>query len=130
MDRGLAFVECDSISAPGLTTDVAGSFNQVCANPATDDAGGGTPMDVDRRVTFNFRTLTNGGQSDAILTVTYRVIVLDIAANVDGATLNNTAIWSWSGGSVSPAQTDVTIVEPYIEIAKTSNVNLSGNGAE
>jgi LPXTG-site transpeptidase (sortase) family protein len=130
MDRGLAFVGCDTIDAPGLTTSVAGSFAQVCANPTADDAGGGTPMDIDRRVTFNFGTLTNAGQSDATLTVTYRVIVLDILANVNGTTLNNTAVWSWAGGSIGPARTQVTIVEPKLQINKSSDVNFVGIGAE
>ena len=135
MDRGLAFVECVSINAPGLTTDVVGSFTEICSpspppSPTTDDAGGGTPMDVDRRVTFGFGTLSNNGQTDATLTVTYRVIVLDIAANVDGVTLNNTALFSWTGGSIGPAQTEVTLVEPDIEIEKTSNVNTIDVGSE
>ena len=130
MDRGLAFVECVSINAPGLTTDVAGSFPQVCANPTTSDAGGGTPMDVDRQVTFNFGTLVNNSQSDAVLTITYNVIVLDIGTNVDGMTRINAANWSWSDGSIGPAQAGVTIVEPELRIQKTSNVNVISDGAE
>ena len=87
------------------------------------------PADVDRRVTFDFGTLTNGGQTDAILTVTYRAIVLDIATNVDGASLNNSAVWSSSAGSIGPAQTTVSILEPDLTIAKTANVNFIANGS-
>jgi len=130
MERGLAFVACDSITAPGLTTSVAGSFTSVCSNAVTSDAGGGTPADVDRRVTYDFETLTNAGQTDATVTVTYRAIVLDIAVNINGNVLNNSVTWSWSGGSIGPAQTTVTIVEPQLTIIKTSNVNFIANGSE
>jgi LPXTG-site transpeptidase (sortase) family protein len=44
--------------------------------------------------------------------------------------LDNTVVWSWSGGSIGPAQARVTIVEPNIEIIKTSNVNTISNGSE
>jgi LPXTG-site transpeptidase (sortase) family protein len=130
LDRGLAFVGCDSIDATGLTTDIAGSFAGICASPTTDDAGGGTPMDVDRRVTFDFGTLTNNSQSDVTVTVTYRVIVLDTLSNNDGVSLNNTALWSWTGGSIGPVQTEVTLVEPDIQIDKTSNTNSISGGSE
>jgi len=130
MERGLAFVGCDTINAPGLTTSVAGSFTSVCANPTTSDAGGGTPMDVDRSVTFGFGTLTNAGTSDVTLSITYRAIVLDISANIRGNALNNSVSWIWSGGSVGPAQTTVTVAEPQLTINKTANVNFVSVGSE
>ena len=57
MVRGLAFVGCNSITAPGLTTNGNSDFSSVCTNPTVDDAAGGTSADVDRRVTFGFGTL-------------------------------------------------------------------------
>ncbi len=129
LDLGLAFVGCDAIDAPGLTTNIAGSFTTICANPTVDSAGGGTPADVDRRVTYNMGTLTNNGQSSAVLTVTYRAIVLDITANANGGNLNNSAVWNFSGGSIGPAQVTVGIIEPNLSIAKTSNVNFIANGS-
>ncbi|MBK9927461.1 MAG: sortase [Anaerolineales bacterium] len=128
MERGLAFVGCDSIDSTGLTTDVVGSFTQICANPTADNTG--QPVDVDRIVTFNFGTLSNNGQSDATLTVTYRAIVLNVGTNEDGTTLNNSAAFSWTGGSTTPAQVNVTIVEPDLQIEKTANVNFIANGSE
>ena len=131
MVRGLAFVGCDTIDAPGLTTSVAGGFTSVCSNPIADDAGAvpSTTADIDRRVTYNFGTLTNGGPTDAALTVTYRAIVLDIAANVHGVALNNSATWSSSAGNIGPVQTTVNIIEPDLTIAKTANVNFIANGS-
>ncbi len=129
MVRGLAFVGCNSITAPGLTTNGNSDFSSVCANPTVDDAAGGTSADVDRRVTFGFGTLANGGQTDATLTVSYRAIVLDIAANVNGTGLNNSAVWNSSAGTIGPAQTTVNILEPAVTIEKTSNVNFAANGS-
>ena len=129
MARGLAFVGCDAINAPGLTTTAAGSFTSVCANPTVGDAGGGTPADIDRQVTYNFETLENTSQANVTLTVTYRAIVLDIVANVDGESLNNSAVWNSSLGSMGPAQTIVSIVEPDLQIDKTANVNFIANGS-
>ncbi len=129
MVRGLAFVGCDTINGPGLTTSIAGGFTSVCTSPTADDAGGGTPADIDRRVTYDFGTLTNAGPTDATLTVTYRAMVLDIAANVDGVALNNSAAWSSSSGSIGPVQTTVNIIEPDLTIAKTADVNFIANGS-
>ena len=129
MEQGLAFVGCDVIDAPGLTTDVTGGFTSICNNPIVLPAMSADPADVDRRVTFDFGTLTNDGQTDAVLTITYRAIVLDIAANVDGVSLNNSAVWSSSAGNMGPAQTTVNILEPDLTIAKTANVNFIANGS-
>jgi LPXTG-site transpeptidase (sortase) family protein len=129
MQQGLAFVGCDSIDAPGLTTDVAGGFPSICANPNVLPTLSTDPADVDRRVTFELGTLENGGQDFVTLTLTYRAAVLDIATNVDGETLNNSAAWSSSVGSFGPAQAAVTILEPNLTIAKTANVNFVANGS-
>jgi LPXTG-site transpeptidase (sortase) family protein len=128
MERGLAFVGCDSITATGLTTDVSGSFTQICANPTTDSTG--QPVDVDRIVTFDFGTLSNNSQSDATLTVTYRAIVLNVGTNEDGTTLSNSAAFSWTGGKTTPVQVNVTVLEPHLQIKKTANVNFIANGSE
>ena len=130
MDHGLAFVGCDSINAAGLTTDVVGGFSAVCANPTTDDAGGGTPEDVDRRVTYNFGTLTNSGSADVTVTVNYRAIVLDIGANLDGVTRNNSAVWMWATGSAGPVRTTIEILEPKLIVDKTADNSFIANGTE
>ena len=129
MVLGLAFVGCDTINAPGLTTTIVGSFPSVCATPTVDDDGGGTSADIDRRVTFDFGTLTNTSQVNAPVTITYRAIVLDIVTNVDGSDLANSAVWNSSAGSMGPSQTTVNIVEPDLKIEKTANVNFIANGS-
>ncbi len=84
MERGLSFVDCLSITGTGLTTSVAGGFSAICSTLTIDDASGGTTVDVGRRVTFDFGTLTNPGQNNVPLTITYRTVVLDSAGNLSG----------------------------------------------
>ncbi|MEW6401705.1 MAG: sortase, partial [Chloroflexota bacterium] len=123
LDPGLAFVQCDSIDGGSLTA-TAGSFASICQNPTTDDAGGGTTADIDRRVTFNFGTLTNNDAQDVPLTLTYAAIVLDIASNVDGVTRNNSALFVTDQGNSGPAQTTVRILEPKLTVDKTADTSF------
>ena len=123
MERGLSYLDCVAITSGTLTTSNPLGFADICANPTVDDAGGGTTTDVGRRVTFNFGTLTNGGAPQT-LTIDYRAVVLDSAANVSGADLDNSAVWSSDSGSVGPRTTTVTIVEPDVSILKTSSASV------
>jgi LPXTG-site transpeptidase (sortase) family protein len=129
MQRGLAFVGCDALDAPGLTTDVTGGFTAICANPGVTPGVSTDPEDVDRRVTFTLGTLENSGQTSAALTLTYRAIVLNTAANIDGVSRKNSAVWSSSLGSMGPAQTTVNILEPKLAISKTADVNFIAEGS-
>jgi LPXTG-site transpeptidase (sortase) family protein len=132
MERGLSFMTCTSItgSDPALTTDVAGSFAGACSSPTVDDAGGSTTVDVGRRVTFDLGTLTNASGSDQTLTFSYTAVVLDSAANVSGAALNNSAEWISDSGSLTPVTSNILIVEPDLSISKTANTTLASVGSE
>lgn len=129
MERGLAFVGCDTIDAAGLTTSVAGGFASVCSNPIVLPHISTDPEDIDRRVTFDFGTITNATQSDVAIIVTYRVMVLNLPANLDGVILNNSVVWTSSAGTIGPVQTTVKIVEPDLKIEKTADVNFIANGS-
>lgn len=128
MERGLSFMDCTAITSGTLITDVVGGFPAICATPTVDDAGGGTTVDVGRRVTFNFGTLTNPGAPQT-LTIDYRAVVLDSAANVSGVDLDNSAVWSSSAGPLPAGITTVTIVEPDVTIAKTSSTSVVSVGS-
>jgi len=132
MERGLSFMTCANItgSDPALTTDVAGSFTTICSNPTVDDAGGGITVDVGRRVTFDLGTLTNASGADQTLTFEYSAVVLDSAANVSGASLDNSAEFSSDSGAVPPSTATVTIVEPDLSISKTASTSLVSVGSE
>lgn len=128
LERGLSFMDCVAITAGTLTTSNPLGFADVCANPTVDDAGGGTPLDVGRRVTFNFGTLTNPGAPQT-LTIDYRAVVLDSAANVSGVDLDNSALWNSDAGTIGPRSTTVTVVEPQVTIEKTSSASVVSVGS-
>ncbi|MCC6299155.1 MAG: sortase [Anaerolineales bacterium] len=128
MERGLSFMDCVAITPGTLTTSNPLGFADICANPTVDDAGGGTPVDVGRRVTFNFGTLTNPGAPQT-LTIDYRAVVLDSAANVSGVNLDNSVQWITDSGAVGPRTTTVTIVEPDVSIEKTSSAAVVSVGS-
>jgi len=129
MDRGLAFIGCDVINATGLTTSMAGGFASICSTPTTSNPGG-TSIDIDRQVTYDFGTLTNNSQADIPLTLTYRAIVLDIGTNTNGINLRNSALWTSDTNPLGPVQTAVQIAEPELVVQKTANVNFIANGSE
>jgi LPXTG-site transpeptidase (sortase) family protein len=142
--QGLAFVRCVSISPSNLilTTSVTGGYIEVCdadADPDPDPdspivsewpVGSIDPVDVDRHVIFELGTLTNGDTVDRTLTVTYEAIVLDNADNVDGESRSNSAVFTWSGGTLAPDATTVNIVEPKLIIVKAADNNFIKIGSE
>ncbi len=137
MDRGLALFDCVSVvpSSAALTTSLApGDFSTICANNVTtNDTGTGQPEDVDREAIFSLGNIANSGQTDATLTITYRAIVLDIQSNRGAATqtvLNNSAVFSWDNGSLGPVSRQVTLIEPDLQIVKSSNTNFVATGTD
>jgi LPXTG-site transpeptidase (sortase) family protein len=124
LDRGLAFVSCDVITAEaGLTTNGSADFSTVCANPTVSTYPAGSPDDEDlgRQVDFNFGLLENTGGGIAQLTVRYDVVVLDSLGNQSGSTppLNNEAEWIWDSGDLSDQATGVVILESDLTLIKS-----------
>ena len=120
LDQGLAFVSCDAITTTGTVSATAGTWNHICQNPTVtaEPVGSTAAVDQGRRMVWNFGNVTNGGLTDATITVRYQVVVLDSAANVSGQNLNNQAAWAWDGGSAGDSASDVTILEPELTLSK------------
>lgn len=123
LGAGLAFVGCDSVIAPSLTTTLAGGFLAACnpdINPTV--APQSTPdSETDAAlVTFSLGNVNNSTADTQFIAITYRVIVLDVPGNRDGVGgLNNSVAWSWDGTSLPPVQaTPVEVVEPDLSIDK------------
>jgi LPXTG-site transpeptidase (sortase) family protein len=131
LDQGLAYVRCDSISAGTLTTDLSGGFNAACTNglpPTNPLVTAQPPTDANsinqgRRMVFDLGNVTNPGPNDQILTLTYKVIVLDIKSNVNGTkNLNNHVVWTWNAtSSLSGEATPVSVTEPVLKITKKAD---------
>ncbi|MBI4762444.1 MAG: sortase [Chloroflexota bacterium] len=108
LDAGLAFVALDSATlSPSLS--ITGSTTPSVA------AGG-------QAVTFNFGDITNSDNDNTTaetITLTYRVVALNVAGNQSGTLLNNAARFTWNGGSASASAANLTVIEPTVNTAKS-----------
>ncbi len=126
LDRGLAYMDCESITVTGSLTATAGTWDTICANPvvSAEPTGSTDPVDQGRKVVWNFGTVTNSGTTDATITVRYRVVVLDNEGNQSGLDLQNQATWSWRGGDDSASADPVTVVEPDLALNKQASPRI------
>lgn len=135
LDPGLAFVGFDSLTVSNpaaVSTSVGGGFPAVLSGPTVSNPGA-TAVTAGSRVSFNFGTITNTDTNSAVaetITLTYRAVVLNAAANVRGQLRNNSAAWTAGGSTVTANAPDVVIVEPTLAVAKTASpVNGDANDA-
>jgi LPXTG-site transpeptidase (sortase) family protein len=131
MDRGLAFVTCESITpSSGSLTTTAGTFADICDSPTVSEepTGSGAAADQGRRVSFDFGDVGNPTGTSQSLTVRYTVVVLNNAGNVQGVDLKNGITWTWEAGSLSASASETTVVEPGLSLSKiaTPTVGLPG----
>ena len=122
LDRGLAFVGCDA------TTPISSGSLVLAQNPCTTPSAltvqpepttSVDTADAGRRITFDFGQVDNTSGSIQTLIVTYQVVVLDVADNVNGVKdLNNSVQWQWNGGTLSGSAESVEVVEPQLAIEK------------
>jgi LPXTG-site transpeptidase (sortase) family protein len=57
-------------------------------------------------------------------------VVLDSAGNISGISLDNSAQWTWAGGSLGPISETVVVVEPNVSISTTANSLTASVGSE
>lgn len=129
MEQGLALFDCQSITGVGVATSLAGGFG--CAGNVTTAPG--TGVDIDRIVTFTLGDLTNTGQVDGTITIIYRAMVLDVVSNRGGATqtqLDNSAQLTWNNTPLPPVSRTITVIEPDLQIVKSSNTNFVAVGTD
>ncbi len=136
LDSGLAFVSCVSVDGGTLTTTLPGGFADACNDPVNpivqaEPAGSPNTTDQGRRITFDFGDVTNSSATATeTLLVTYEVVVLDIAANVNGVSgLNNNVLWTWDGGSLTASAPPLEIIEPELSIDKSAEPTTLPFGA-
>jgi LPXTG-site transpeptidase (sortase) family protein len=135
LDAGLAFVDCDSVVAsdPRLTTTLPGGFSAACnpdVNPTIAPQSTPEAQNDANLATFSLGDVQNATADTQTVTITYRVIVLDIPSNRDGISgLNNSASWSWVGTTLPPVSaTPVEVVEPALSIDKNATPRSSEYG--
>ena len=125
LDTGLALVSLISITAsPGLSTSAMGGFSGVLAGAAIGSGGS--------NFTLDFGTLTNSDANDGVtetIELLYNVAVLNTAANNRGVGLNNSAVFRFSGSSVTASASNVVIVEPELQVLKSGSI-ASGDAGD
>jgi LPXTG-site transpeptidase (sortase) family protein len=117
MDKGLAFVECASVTSAGV--DVTNTFCPPTVSEIVDIGDAGNPANPGRQIQFNIGNIA-ANSSASTLVIRYRAVVLDVIENQETVALNNNAAWVWLGGSVSASAGDVNIVEPDLSIDKSA----------
>jgi len=112
---GLSFVSIDAITASGGLSFSGGL--PVPGSVVPTAAGGDA-----NRITIPFGTITNADTDNATaerITVTYTVVVANVAGNQQGVSQGNDARFTSSTIAVGDAAPDVTVVEPSLTVALT-----------
>ncbi|MBK7601249.1 MAG: DUF11 domain-containing protein [Acidobacteria bacterium] len=103
------------------------------ASPSPNPAVGANGISA----TFNLGTVTNSNTNNAVaetITITYRAVVLNTAINQAGQLRNNSAVLSFTGGTLPAVSApEITIIAPQVGTTKTVSINggpegLSANG--
>ncbi len=128
LDSGLAFVGCISLAAsPGLSTDLYGGFSAACPVPPQSPAVNPTVSANARSIIYKLGNVVNNNTNNAVaetITINYRVVVLNTAANQAGTELNNSARPYSGTTALTPdsSANNVTIIEPTPTVAKAATI--------
>ncbi len=115
MDKGLAFVDCVSVTLGG--TDIT---SIVCPPTVSAIDSPSNPANAGRQAQFNIGNIP-ASTTPTALVITYRAIVLDIIENQEYDKLNNSVTLTWDGGSFTTSAPEVIILEPDIDIEKDAD---------
>ena len=131
LDAGLAFVDVISVTNSNstdltstvMTFDGTGACTNCVAgttvgtsNPLIENNGG--------TVTFDFGDIANVNSDDLVqetITIVYRAVATNVVTSQASSTLSNSANLTWTTGSLTDDDNDVTVIEPYIATAKVAN---------
>jgi len=127
LDDGLAFEQILSVTTSANVTHNAIDIGTSPTNPTIGSANGGTG----NLLTFDLGDIDNTNHTDAVETIdiVYRAVVVNVASNQDGTTISNSAVLSWTGGSL-PAESApvITVIEPKLLVSKVPSPNQGDAG--
>jgi len=118
LGSGMGFVSLDS-----FTNSAALSY-----------AGSSTPVITGSGefITFNLGDITNTDRINTTaetITIRYSVVVLNVSGNQANTILTNSAVYSWTGGSLPAVHAEnITVIEPYLSTTKVVNGSSSFAG--
>ena len=126
LDPGLAFVAVTNVQTSASVTHNPISVGTTPTNTTIGNAGS--------LITFDLGTITNPDRNNdapETIAITYTAAVLNLAGNQAGTPLDNSAVFSWTGGSLPAASAPiVTVIEPALAVDKLAVVNDSGNSGD
>ncbi len=118
LDAGLAYVDLVGIT----TSDPANVSWSLPVTPSVATGG--------QAITFDLGTVVNRDQDNDVaetITIAYRAVVLNVLANQQGTDLSNSALISWTGGSLPAVSSSrIAVVEP--NVAMTMSRTVGGGG--
>ena len=121
LDRGLAFVDCLSLTIDGVVVACTPVVSSIT------DPGDvvGNPANPGRQIVFNIGNIP-APAANTTLVLQYRAIVLDVIENQNSGVLNNSATVTSSGPTLNSSAPNLRIVEPdmVIEKSATPTVNV------
>ncbi|HXF86438.1 MAG TPA: isopeptide-forming domain-containing fimbrial protein [Anaerolineales bacterium] len=131
LDAGLAFMDCSDITAgPNVTSSTVDFTATGNCNPGTAPTNNPQIQNSGQVIRFDFGTVTNANPTDTeTITMTYRVVVLDVVSNTGGVQLDNDIEWQYTTTSLTASAPQVTIREPDLSLVKTVDPTVALPGA-
>jgi len=131
LDAGLAFVDCSDITAgPNVTSSTVDFTLTGNCNPGTTLADNPQIQNSGHIIRFDFGNIANANLINTeTITITYRVVVLDVVANTGGVQLNNGVEWQYGTTSLTSTAPEVTVREPDLTLEKTVDPTVALPGA-
>ncbi len=118
LDAGLAFVDVTSVTVSSGDVNYTNPITIGPASPSPNPTVGANGTSA----TFNLGTVTNSNTNNAVaetITITYRAVVLNTAINQAGQLRNNSAVLSFTGGTLPAVSApDITIIESQVGTTK------------
>ena len=122
LDSGLAFVGLVSVTTSD-PSDVTWTTPVVT-----------TVADSGHTITLDLGSIANANQDNGVaetITISYQAVILNVLGNQQGTTLDNSAVFNWLSGSLTPVAANViTVVEPTITTAKSVTVGGGGTSGD
>ena len=127
LDDGLAFEQIISVTTSANVSHTAIDLGASPTNPTIGNANGGTG----NLLTFDLGDIDNTNHTDAVETIdiVYRAVVINVASNQGGTTMSNSAVLSWTGGSLPAERAPlITVIEPKMVVSKVPLPNSGDAG--
>jgi LPXTG-site transpeptidase (sortase) family protein len=116
-------VNSSNFTFAAITHVASCNHGTAAANNPQISSSGGT-------IRWDLGDVRNTGATAETITLTYRVVVLDVGANIQNVTLDNDVDWTWTAGRLDTrAAPSLRIIEPDLQIEKTVDPEVAALGS-